>query len=75
MQAINLRTGEERVYSHTSPRMALAQCYASQNNLNTEFASNPEGVAKRIEKSIREGKHGFHMQDWSIPKATIGARV
>lgn len=73
MKAINLSTGEERIYSHNNPTMALAQCYASENNLNTKFAINPKGVVDAIKNSVREGKHGFHMHDWSIPKATIGA--
>tara|TARA_R110001592_G_scaffold209888_12_gene461211 strand:+ start:2474 stop:2701 length:228 start_codon:yes stop_codon:yes gene_type:complete len=71
MKAINLSTGEERIYSHNEPLMALTQCYASENNLNSKFATNRKALADKIKASVREGDHGFHMGNWSIPKATI----
>jgi hypothetical protein len=75
MKAINLLTGEERIYSHDEPHMAFAECHASDNNLQTQFAINPKGLVTKIKKSIREGAHGFHMNNWSIPKSTIGAQA
>ena len=64
----DLRKNTESTYSHDDHVMAFAQYYASENNLNTQFAVSPEKIAKKIFGKIKEGANGYHFGDWSIPK-------
>lgn len=71
MRLIDLSNGNEALYSHSNPTMAFAQYYASENSLNSKFATDPSYIVDKIKGSVRKGNYGYHMGDYSIPFSSI----